>query len=197
VSKPSPIPTRVPAAVAPNPNLSVSTTGLRWAGTGVIHSGGVPVVVRQVAGINGRDDPQLPDGSPVLVAVGPPVPMAGEQWRAIRALNGIIGWVPTTQLAVDGEAGPAPTYVAAVAPTAPPAPSPTSVPTVARGTIANTGGTGVVLRNSPNDTDRSRAGLMDGAGITVLERAGNDWVRVQAGNGATGWVPARYVNAGP
>ena len=40
---------------------------------------------------------------------------------------------------------------------------------------------------------RSRAGLMDGAAVTVVERSGSDWVRVRAANGQEGWVPARYL----
>jgi SH3-like domain-containing protein len=62
-----------------------------------------------------------------------------------------------------------------------------------RASIANTDGAGVVLRNSPNDADRTRSGLMDGAAVTVLERSGNEWVRVRADNGLTGWISLRYL----
>lgn len=191
-SKPTPVPTRLPAAVAPNPNAAISESSLRWARTGVIRSGGVPVPVRRVAAVDSADDPPIPDGSPVLVAVGQPLAIDGQEWRAIRALNGIVGWVPATQLAVDGEASPAPIRSAAAAPT--PTARPT-LPTLTQATIANTDGVGVVLRNSPDEADRSRSGLRDGTVVTVLQRVGDDWVRVQAGNGATGWVPTRYVNA--
>jgi SH3-like domain-containing protein len=192
-ARPTVAPTRPPAPiaqVAPN----VSTDNLRWAGTGVIRSSGIPVYVRRVAGVDSGNDPQIPDGSPVLVAYGPPTQIGSQQWVAIRGLNGAIGWVPSSQLAQDGVGGAAPIQVpiqvaAAIAPT--PTPEAT-VPN--RGNIANTDGAGVVLRNSPNDADRSRSGLMDGAPVTLLEYAGSDWVHVRADNGQSGWVPTRYVN---
>jgi SH3-like domain-containing protein len=160
---------------------------LRWQGTAVIHSGGMPVYVRRVAGIDSRDDPILPDGSPVLVSSGPPLQIGAQQWRAIRGLNGVVGWVPTSQVAVDGEAPPAPLVAAA-------APTPTVSPQLA--TIANTDGLGVVLRNSPNEADRTRTGLMDGTRVTVLEWSGANWAHVRADNGLSGWVPAQYVISG-
>jgi uncharacterized protein YgiM (DUF1202 family) len=52
-----------------------------------------------------------------------------------------------------------------------------------------------VLRNSPNDADRSRVGLTEGTRVTVLEAAGTDWVRVQTDTGQSGWILARYVKA--
>lgn len=183
---PTAVPTRVAIAGGQlAPNASASTANLRWAGSGVIRSGGVPVWVRHVAGVDSRDDPQIPDGSPVLVAAGAPMQVGGQQWRGVRALNGIVGWVPNSQLAVDGEANTAPIQVGAA--TATPGAS------ANRGIIANTDGIGVVLRNSANDADRSRAGLQEGTAVTVLEAAGSDWLHVRADNGQTGWVPSRYV----
>src|SRR5438128_125162 len=135
-----------------------------------------------------------------------------------RGLNGIVGWVPSTQVVVDGEAPPqtvaasASTGTAGVvtpqmgaasasasAPTVPGTPGPGQVPgaTTERGKVGNTDGVGVVLRNSPRDADRSRTGLMDGAGVSVVERSGSDWVHVHAENGQEGWVPARYVVPAP
>ena len=199
---PTPAPQAVPTieppsrpTVAPTPQAvtaaqgapNLSTDNLRWAGTGVIRSGGTPVYVRRVAGVDSRDDPQIADGSPVLVASGPPAQIGAQQWLAVRGLNGVVGWVPSAQLVVDGVGAAAP--IQAVASIGP-------MPTAAaanRGSIANTGGTGVVLRNSPNDADRSRSGLMDGAAVTLLEYSGTDWVHVLADNGQTGWVPIRYV----
>jgi len=182
---PTALPTRAPVANGPlAPNLSMATANLRWAGSGVIRSGGVPVYVRRVAGIDSRDDPQIPDGSPVLVAAGPPTLVAGQQWRGIRALNGIVGWVPSTQLAIDGEVTTIPATQVATATPAQPS---------NHGVIANTDGSGVVLRNSPNDADRSKVGLQEGTPVTVSEAAGSDWLRVRADNGQTGWVPSRYV----
>lgn len=182
---PTALPTRAPIASGQlSPNVSASTANLRWSGSGVIRSGGVPVYVRRVAGVDSRDDPQIPDSSPVLVAAGAPLQVGGQQWRGVRALNGIEGWVPSAQVAVDGEPSAAPIQVAASA---------TPGAASNRGTIANTDGTGVVLRNSANDADRSRAGLQEGTAVTVLEASGSDWLHVRADNGQTGWVPARYV----
>jgi SH3-like domain-containing protein len=171
-----------PAPIVDAPPLNT----LRWQSTAVIHSNGAPVYVRRVAGIDSRDDPVIPDSSPVLVSSGPPLQVGAQQWRAIRGLNGVVGWVLGTQLTIDGEVPPA-------APTS--VPAATAAPSAAanRGVIANTDGAGVVLRNSPNDADRTRSGLMDGAGVTVLESSGSDWLHVRADNGQTGWVPARYV----
>jgi hypothetical protein len=263
---------------------------LRWAGTGVVRSGGMPVYVRRVAGVDSRDDPRIADGSAVLISSSPPLVVGAQAWRAIRGLNGVVGWVPSGQLAVDGEASqsqsrstspnssqdqsqsaspnanphanprqsqststhpsqsqsqsqspnanpsqsqglrqpplprqglsqapapsqglrqpplprqglsqaPAPSQGLSQPPppsqglSQPPppsqglrqppppsqglsqrlAPSASSTAQSARGSIANTGGSGVVLRNSPNDGDRSHAGLMDGAQVSLLEYFG-------------------------
>jgi SH3-like domain-containing protein len=156
--------------------------------TGVVRGNGTPVFVRKVAGIESTDDPVLADGSPVLVSVGSGLQVAGQPWRAIRGLNGVVGWVPSAQVAVDGEARLAAPTPAAIQVGLTPA-----APNAERLKIANTDGVGVVLRNSPRDTDRSRTGLVDGAVVSVVDRSGSDWVHVKADNGADGWVPARYV----
>jgi SH3-like domain-containing protein len=207
-AEPTAAPTQVPppAPQVPAPALA----NLRWAGTGVIHSNGVPVYVRRVPGVDSGADPQIADGSPVLISAGQPLTVGNQQWRAVKGLNGVVGWIPTSQLAVDGQAPPAqPILVAtthtAIATTAGTSTSTsnssvssTSMPTPAaptqRAAIAFTDGTGVVLRNSPNDADRSRTGLMEGSRVTILAVA-TDWVQVRADNGATGWVPARYIAA--
>jgi Bacterial SH3 domain len=156
--------------------------------TGVIRSSGQPVYVRRLAGIESPDDTVIADGSPVLVSAGGGLQVADQTWRAVRGLNGVAGWVPSAQLVVDGE--PPPPLIAATSATPVP-----SGPQADKGTIANTDGAGVVLRNSPNDGDRRPAGFLDGTSVTVLERAGNDWVQVRADNGQQGWIPARYVAA--
>ena len=185
--KPLAVPTRqVPPTPQPVVNAPPLNT-LRWAGTGVIHSGGAPVTVRRVAGSDSPGDVPIADGSPVLVSSGPPLQVGSDQWRAIRGLNGVVGWVPAAQIAVDGEA---PIYVGA---TPVPSPSAQGQAQAQRGVIVNTGGAGVVLRNSPNDADRTRSGLMDGAGVQVLEYSGSQWVHVRADNGQSGWVPAQYI----
>jgi SH3-like domain-containing protein len=185
--QPRAVPTRVPPPT-PQPLVNApALSTLRWAGTGVIRATGAPVLVRQVPGVETAGDATIADGSPVLISAGPPLQVGSDQWRAIRGLNGVVGWVPSTQVAVDGEA---PIYVGA---TPTPPGSPTAAP-AQRSIIANTGGAGVVLRNSPNDADRTRAGLMDGAVVQVLGNSG-EWVRVRDEKGQEGWVPVQYVAA--
>lgn len=59
--------------------------------------------------------------------------------------------------------------------------------------VVNTDGLGVVFRNSPNLEDRQTRGLLEGQVATVLERQGDEWLRVRAPNGVEGWVPAQYL----
>jgi SH3-like domain-containing protein len=181
--------------------------------TGVIRGGGTPVFVRRAAGVESADDPQIPDGAPVLVSAGGSLQIGGQPWRAVRGLSGIVGWVPSTQVSVDGEA---PSIVAGAAATpgalsstvlgstqagrANALGTPTSAPALSalassgeRMRVANTDGVGVVLRKSPHDEDKTTRGLMDGASVSVLERTGSDWVHVHADNGQDGWIPTRYV----
>jgi hypothetical protein len=68
--------------------------------TGVIRSGGAAVAVRGAAGVESENDPRLADGSPVLV--GAELEAGGQVWRAVRGLGGIVGWVPSAMVAVDG-----------------------------------------------------------------------------------------------
>jgi SH3-like domain-containing protein len=156
--------------------------------TGVIRAGGQAVFVRRVAGVESPDDPMIADGSPVLVSAGGALQVGDQAWRAVRGLNGIAGWVPSTQVVVDGES-PQQLVAASSATPVPTGPGPD------RAMIANTDGAGVVLRNSPNDGDRRPAGFLDGTNVTILERSGTDWVRVRADNGQQGWIPSRYLAA--
>jgi SH3-like domain-containing protein len=183
--------------------------------TGVIRGGGTPVFVRRAAGVESADDPLIADGGPVLVSAGGSLQVGGQPWRAVRGLSGIVGWVPSTQVSVDGEA---PLIVAGTGAAATPGGvsstvlgstqkssanalgTPTSAPALAalassgeRMRVANTDGVGVVLRTSPRDEDKTTRGLMDGASVSVLERTGSDWVHVHADNGQDGWIPTRYV----
>jgi hypothetical protein len=59
--------------------------------------------------------------------------------------------------------------------------------------IVNTGGQGVVLRDSPLEDDQTPRGFMDGTWVTMLEQHGPDWARVRGDNGQEGWVPSRYL----
>jgi SH3-like domain-containing protein len=167
----------------PTPGASVAqidkpaaASGVR---TGVVHSGGQPARVRHVAGADSPDDAQLPDGSPVLVSAGPDA----QGWRSVRGLNGVSGWIRADQVAVDGEAPPQPAMT----------PQPTAQ-AQEQLRVANTGGVGVALRRSPNDADRIPSGLRDGATVSVVERAGSDWVHIHTDTGQDGWVPARYLS---
>jgi hypothetical protein len=121
---------------------------------------------------------------------GPPqaVQLVSEDAAGSRPLRGYQARDPTPA------AEAVPTIQARAQATVPP--TPTGAAQAERGRIANTDGSGVVLRNSPNDADRSRAGLMDGASVNLLEQSGSDWVHVRADNGQSGWVPARYVVIG-
>jgi SH3-like domain-containing protein len=191
----APVAAKATATPAPAVQVAISTPQAPQGAvrTGVIRGNGAPVHVRRAAGVQSADDPVLADGSPVLVSAGSALQLGVEAWRAVRGLNGVAGWVPSGQVAVDGEPPPpGPIAVAGTQATpAVPRPSPTSE----RARIAKTGGVGVVLRNSPNDADRSRSGLADGATVSVLERSGADWVHVRADSGRQGWVPTRYVEA--
>jgi hypothetical protein len=81
-------------------------------------------------------------------------------------------------------------------PTSAPPAAPTAAPATDKAHIAHTDGTGVVLRASPRDADRTPRGFMDGTDVTVLERQGAEWVRVRGPNGQEGWIPTRYLEAG-
>jgi len=197
-------PTAVPQV---QPALAEAPPSAGSMRTGVIRAGGGPVYVRRAAGVESADDPQIADGAPVLVSAGGNLQIGGQPWRAVRGLSGIVGWVPSAQVIVDGE-GP-PLMVAAASAATPgtlasnATPSPTATANLGsagaagdRLRVANTDGVGVVLRNSPRDGDKSPRGLMDGANVSVLERSGNDWVHVRADNGQEGWIPTRYVVPG-
>ena len=59
--------------------------------------------------------------------------------------------------------------------------------------VAHTDGLGVVLHAAPSRDARMRAGLLEGAGVTVVETAGPDWARVQTETRQTGWVPTAFL----
>ena len=59
--------------------------------------------------------------------------------------------------------------------------------------VVNTDNLGVVLRAAPRTDARLPRGLLEGARVTVLERAGDEWARVRGENGVEGWVPVRYL----
>jgi hypothetical protein len=62
-----------------------------------------------------------------------------------------------------------------------------------RARIAHTDGQGVVLHASPSQSSRRPAGLLEGTAVTVLERSGNEWVRVQSDSKQAGWISTEYL----
>ena len=98
---------------------------------------------------------------------------------------------------------PAPTPMPASAAVAPAAPRPPAQATAIPGVvwqIANTGGDGVWLRRTPKLTDKLNA-WPDGAIMKSLNEQANaeglDWRKVQAPDGAVGWIPEKYLRALP
>lgn len=63
----------------------------------------------------------------------------------------------------------------------------------ARARVANTDNLGVVFYAAPRDGARQPAGLLEGTTVTVLERSGQEWARVQADSKKSGWVHAQYL----
>jgi hypothetical protein len=110
------------------------------------------------------------------------------------------GAVPTPTAATPAPTTPAAPPTAAVATLAPgptlaaAAAQPTAEPNPGtRLRIAHTDGQGVAVRSAPDDAAREPAGFLEGAQVTELERAGNDWVRVRGDGGLEGWVRAAYL----
>ena len=92
---------------------------------------------------------------------------------------------PTEGLAV--------TPPAPVAEAPPPAPEPPALAVGARARVANTDNLGVAFSSAPRDGARLPAGLLEGATVTVLERSGEDWARVQSDGKQAGWVRTMYL----
>ena len=91
-------PTAPPAPTVPAQQAPMRVGAMQR--TGVIRSGGTPVAVRTAAAVESDTDPRLSDGAPVLT--GQEVQVNGEGWRAVRGLGGVVGWVPSAMVAVDG-----------------------------------------------------------------------------------------------
>jgi Bacterial SH3 domain len=80
-----------------------------------------------------------------------------------------------------------------VAEDAPPAPESHELAVGGRARVANTDNLGVVLYAAPRDGARQPAGLLEGTAVTVLERSGEEWARVQSDSKKAGWVRAQYL----
>jgi len=112
------------------------------------------------------------------------------------------GAAPVAKLSLD-----APTQSVAVAPPGPaeagspdaiaegvtPPPVPSELAVGARARVANTDNLGVVFYAAPRDNARQPAGLLEGTAVTVLERSGDEWARVQSDSKKSGWVRAQYL----
>jgi len=59
--------------------------------------------------------------------------------------------------------------------------------------VANTDNLGVVFYAAPRDNARQPAGLLEGTTVTILERSGQEWARVQSDSKKSGWVRAQYL----
>jgi hypothetical protein len=80
-----------------------------------------------------------------------------------------------------------------VAEEAQPAPESHELAIGGRARVANTDNLGVVLYAAPRDGARQPAGLLEGTAVTVLERSGEEWARVQSDSKKAGWVRAQYL----
>jgi len=74
-----------------------------------------------------------------------------------------------------------------------PAKQPAALAVGARARVANTDNMGVVYYAAPRDGARQPAGLLEGTMVTVLERSGEEWARVQSDAKKSGWVRAQYL----
>jgi Bacterial SH3 domain len=86
--------------------------------------------------------------------------------------------------------------VPTVQPPAPPAEPVRAEPALAvdgRARVVKTAGRGVVLHAEPRRGARLPAGLLEGAPVTLLELAGEEWARVRSPQGQVGWVPTAYL----
>jgi hypothetical protein len=111
------------------------------------------------------------------------------------------GATPVTQLSVSSTkvaappaqtASEAPATAPATAPAEPPS-QPADLAVGARARVANTDNLGVVFYAAPRDNARQPAGLLEGTVVTVLERSGDEWARVQSDSKKSGWVRAQYL----
>jgi Bacterial SH3 domain len=113
------------------------------------------------------------------------------------------GAAPMSRIALSATTEPASaeplTPVAEDAPPAPaaedaqPAPESHELAVGGRAQVANTDNLGVVLYAAPRDGARQPAGLLEGTTVTVLERSGEEWARVQSDSKKAGWVRAQFL----
>ena len=114
-----------------------------------------------------------------------------------RPVEGWVGGPPAVRAVESSEPStPVSTIVPTVQPLAPPAEPVRAEPALTvdgRARVVNTAGRGVVLHAEPRRGARMPAGLLEGASVTLLELAGEEWARVRSPQGRVGWVPTAYL----
>ena len=114
-----------------------------------------------------------------------------------RPLEGWVGGPPDVRAVESSEPStPVPTIVPTVQPLAPPTEPVRAEPALAidgRARVVNTAGRGVILHAEPRRGARLPTGLLEGAPVTLLELAGEEWARVRSPQGRVGWVPTAYL----
>ena len=100
---------------------------------------------------------------------------------------------PRSAPAPEATAAPALVSTEPAGPAEPTPPEAVALTVGARARVANTDGLGVVLYAAPRDNARQPAGLLEGRVVTVLERSGDEWARVQSDAKQSGWVRAAYL----
>jgi len=123
--------------------------------------------------------------------------------RAAPRARPIEGWVGRTSdaqaVGSSASSAPAPTIVPSVPPPAPsasqsePVPAGPAFAVNGQAQVANTAGRGVILHAEPRRGARTPSGLLEGARVTLLELAGEEWARVRSAQGRVGWVPTAYL----
>ena len=124
----------------------------------------------------------------LAVQAGRPAPAPSE-----RPVEGWIGESPAAgAMSAELPAPPEPAEPAltpaAIAPESEPRPA---VKEWAR--VVNTNGRGVILHTEPRRGARTPTGLLEGARVTLVEVAGEEWARVRSAQGRVGWVPTDYL----
>ena len=110
-----------------------------------------------------------------------------------RPVDGATPVATLSQTGAKAEATPAAAPAGSAPERAEPPASPDALAVGARARVANTDNMGVVFYAAPRDGTRQPAGLLEGTMVTVLERSGEEWARVQSDAKKSGWVRARYL----
>lgn len=94
-----------------------------------------------------------------------------------------------------------PTFTPTLTATHTPTPTPTFTPTPISARIANTGGAGAFMRDTPGRQGKVVTALSEGTPMQILYRResvnGEEWVEVRDLLGRTGWVMAQFLQVQP